>query len=324
MEKEQADGFRLVKTMMMSVVICTYNRSQSLARTLKSLGEISVPSNLQWEVIVVDNNSTDGTRAAIEDFAAESTMPVSYVFEKKQGLAYARNAGIEKANGDVIAFTDDDVLVAANWLKELARTFECYDAAGVGGKILPIWPERRPLWLTRDIEGNIALLDRGEAVARIVNTNHIFGANMAFPKAIFEKVGLFDPFYGRKGKKLYSHEEADLLRRVLESGGTVIYQPRAVVHHIIEPTRVKKAYFRKWQFDDGEFEAARLGEYYHRTMLGVPYYIAPEFGRTCVRLLKEAILVREASSFKSQLKICHLLGFMWGRVKYRLGWKLES
>src|SRR6266576_376499 len=125
--------------MRISLVICTYNRAFSLGRTLESLRQMSVPRDLEWELIVVDNNSTDNTRAVVQKFARTAGLTISYFFEAKQGLCHARNAGVANANGEVIAFTDDDVRVAPQWIRELAATFRQFDCIGVAGKSVPAW-----------------------------------------------------------------------------------------------------------------------------------------------------------------------------------------
>ena len=97
--------------MDISIIICTYNRSESLKRTLQSLKEMSVSDDIEWELLIVDNNSTDNTREAVNDFTKTSGLNCRYVFESKQGLSNARNRGVKEACGEIIAFTDDDVIV---------------------------------------------------------------------------------------------------------------------------------------------------------------------------------------------------------------------
>src|SRR6266540_2548384 len=124
---------------MISAIICTYNRANSLQKTLKSLEDLVVPANLSWELIVVDNNSRDDTRAVVEGFARTARFPVRYVFAGRQGLCHARNTGITVARGEVMAFTDDDVTVDPCWLWHLKRTFDQCDCMGVAGRIVPVW-----------------------------------------------------------------------------------------------------------------------------------------------------------------------------------------
>lgn len=300
-----------------SVIICTYNRSVSLGITLNSLVSMILPENVDLEIIVVDNNSGDGTPEMVSRFIEHGFCTVRYVFEALQGLSHARNAGFAAAQGDIIVFTDDDVVVDQYWLASIIETFRQFDADCVGGKIMPIWPSERPLWLTKEIEGNIAILDYGDA-AMVMDGEKIllYGANVSFSRRILEKVGCFDTSLGRKGDKLYSHEDKELYTRVIHAGGKVIYQPNAVVHHMIGTHRTRKSYFRKWHFDDGEFNGLCLGVYRQRSLLGIPLYALREFLSFCLKFIVNYLTSRTVNNFLHELAICNSLGFMSGRLKF--------
>jgi glucosyl-dolichyl phosphate glucuronosyltransferase len=107
--------------MKITVIMCTYNRCHSVARAMGSVAASTLPNSVKWEVIVVDNNSSDQTRQVIEDFCGWHLGRFRYVFEPKQGLSHARNAGIQEAQGNILAFTDDDVTVQPNWLQKPDR-----------------------------------------------------------------------------------------------------------------------------------------------------------------------------------------------------------
>ena len=105
--------------MQITVILCTYNRCQSLARALNSLAASILPETIEWEVLVVDNNSSDQTKAVVSDFACRHPGRFRYRFEPQQGKSYALNAGIGEARGDILAFMDDDVTVEPVWLQDL-------------------------------------------------------------------------------------------------------------------------------------------------------------------------------------------------------------
>ena len=128
-----------------SVVICTYNRCDLLPPALESVVEQSA-AGVGYEVIVVDNNSTDGTRRVVEAMIARrGHANLRYVFEGEQGLSHARNAGVRAARARVVAFTDDDVRAAPDWVASIKRAFDEHpEAAYVGGKVLPLWGRGRP------------------------------------------------------------------------------------------------------------------------------------------------------------------------------------
>jgi glycosyltransferase involved in cell wall biosynthesis len=142
--------------MNVSVVIGTYNRAHLLEGTLHALALQEAPDSLKWEIVVVDNNSRDTTALAVDAFSKTTAIPVRYVLETRQGLSHARNRGIREARGSVIAFTDDDVLPAADWVAQVHAAIDRWNASGVGGRILPRWEASPPDWLI----GNPRLLDR--------------------------------------------------------------------------------------------------------------------------------------------------------------------
>ncbi|MGA9109397.1 MAG: glycosyltransferase [Smithella sp.] len=301
--------------MKFSVVICTFNRAESLRRTLKSLREVVIPNHLSCEFIIVDNNSNDDTRLVVEEIEKHFELKIKYVFEDKQGISYARNRGIKEARGEIIAFTDDDVIVDKYWIQNIDKAFKEHDdVACIGGKILPIWEIPKPKWLKPDLYGYLALLDYGDFVV-YMDTSKIWSANLAVKSEIFKKYGLFDTNLGRIPKKLYSGEETQFLQRLLTAGEKILYHPLLIVHHYIPANRISKQYMRKWEFDNGEMEGILLKDtkysdimvYHHRT--------------TKIRLLKNVIVSLlkivcfTNDRFNHELRICHVLGFLSGRIK---------
>ena len=142
-----------------SVVISTYNRADVLPHALVSLLQQEAPG-IRYEVVVVDNNSTDSTRPVVESILARGCPNLRYLFEVRQGVAYGRNTGILAAKAPIIAFTDDDVTVAPDWIATLKRTLDEHpEADGVGGRVLPRWSRAVPSWLTREHWAPLALLD---------------------------------------------------------------------------------------------------------------------------------------------------------------------
>src|SRR5580704_11547043 len=129
--------------MRLSVVICTWNRAESLQKTLESIESCRVPDGTDWEVLIVDNNSTDATSVICQSFVQTNPERYRYFLERKQGKSFALNTAIENARGEVIAFTDDDVLVGVDWLSALLSAFEDNDCVGVAGKIVPVWNSQK-------------------------------------------------------------------------------------------------------------------------------------------------------------------------------------
>src|SRR5688572_14570339 len=141
----------------LSVVMSTYNRGELLGDAIRSLLAQHQTITPPFELIVVDNNSTDKTHEIVEGFARIDGR-VRYLFEPRQGLSHARNAAIRDARAPLIAFTDDDVRAEPDWVSAIVRAFDEHrDAAVIGGRVLPVWPGPPPLWLTRDHWAPLAL-----------------------------------------------------------------------------------------------------------------------------------------------------------------------
>ena len=243
--------------MKYSLVIATYNRAADLQETLASLARLQ-PGG-PWEVIVVDNNSTDRTRQIVESAAAAFPAPLRYVFETEQGRSPALNAGIRLAEGDVIVTTDDDVRVEPDWLDRASAAMARLQCDYVGGRVLPIWGSPRPAWLPNRGGKHwavIALLDYGpdpiEFGARVP-----LGVNMAFRRSAFERAGMFDTQTGRRAGTLLGQEVREWCIRARAAGVRGFYAPEMVVQHVIPASRLNKAYFRRWFYWRG-ISRARL------------------------------------------------------------------
>ena len=166
--------------MDISVIICTYNRSGSLRRTLEHIRKMTVSERVNWELLVVDNNSKDDTPAVVESFKKSTNIRCRYIFEINQGLSFARNAGINNATGEIIVFTDDDVLVDNNWINNIYDAFKTHgDVACIGGKILPAWEKSPPKWLKGELLNILALCDLGEE-KKYLSEVKVWGANLSF------------------------------------------------------------------------------------------------------------------------------------------------
>jgi glucosyl-dolichyl phosphate glucuronosyltransferase len=245
-----------------SVILCTYNRSGSLANALESIAACSMPESVQWEVLVVDNNSTDNTRAVTEEFCGRYAGRFRYIFEPRQGLSQARNTGIREARGEIIAFVDDDVTVGPTWLEEITSVFHDGEWSGAGGRILPERGFIPPHWLALD--GPYSLLgalcahyDRGDVSGEMKTPAH--GANMAFRTEMFKKYGGFRTDLGRCSNDLMSNEDTEFGRRLIAGGERLRYVASSVVHHAIHEGRVRKGFFLSWWFSFGRARILEVG-----------------------------------------------------------------
>jgi len=291
-----------------SAVVCTYNRCESLKRTLKSFSEVVSPEGYSWELVLVDNNSKDETKMIAEEFKEGSGLNVKYIFEAKQGLSYARNRGINHSKGEIIAFTDDDVMVDRYWLSNIGRAFEEHDASCVGGKILPIWETPHPQWLRQDLHYMLALLDYGDKPF-YVKSPIVWGANFSVKADIFKKYGGFDTHLGRIPGRLFAGEETEFVRRILNEGEKILYDPDAVVHHYIPSDKISKKYFRKWKYDQGVLRASLLRSSNHKKYLGMPYNPMTYFVKNSLLFLKN-IRYLPQRRFLYELRVISFVGFI--------------
>ena len=289
-----------------SIVLCTYNRSAYLLQTLSSLANMDVPEGLAWEVLVMDNNSSDDTAAAVSAFIEEGHSCFSYHFERRQGKTYALNEGIEKSTGDIIAFTDDDAVVSAQWLRFIADTFRQYDPDCVGGKVLPIWLSPRPTWLTDDLLKVLAILDYGDKSFQFdwrTNKRTLFGVNFAFKRSFFLKNGLFKTQLGSRG------EDQEMFERLGKAGGSAIYNPEIVVSHNVFPERLKKSYFRRWHYAGGLVAGHLMNATSDTLPLGIPRYIVKRSLGSLKGYLAAVIAFDTHSLFLRELELIYYGAF---------------
>ena len=239
-----------------SVVLCTYNRARLLEGAIEALA--GQTPGTPYEVVVVDNASTDDTPAVIEAAVARWPDLVRAVREARQGLSYARNAGIAAATAPIVAFTDDDVRVSADWIGTIARTFaEHPEAVMAGGRVLPRWRGSRPAWLNEKRWAPLGLQDHG-AVPFVTGAGRpacLIGANLAVRAAVFAAHGAFDPAVQRVRDGVGSTEDHAFQERLWRYGLIGRYEPSMVVHEEIDPVRLTSRYHRDWHRGHGRFIA---------------------------------------------------------------------
>ena len=243
------------KSMSVTVVVCTYNRCQALAKALDSIAVQVMPKSVFWDVLIVDNNSSDKTREISEKYCRENPDLFSYIFEPKQGLSQARNTGIQKSRGGIVAFTDDDAVVEPNWLWNLTRALHDGEWAGAGGRIIPVWDGPIPNWLSNeDIEkiGTFGGFDEGPEPVALERPP--YGGNIAFRREAFERYGGFRVDLGRTGGNLQGREDIELANRLFAHGERLRYEPGAVIRHPVTENRMKKSYVLRWFYWDSRSE----------------------------------------------------------------------
>jgi glycosyltransferase involved in cell wall biosynthesis len=236
----------------LSLLICTRNRAAQLAQTLKRVS--AMQSRLKWELIVVDNGSTDRTSAVLSEYAAAFDHPVQMIIEKGQGVSCAKNAGWQSTRSAIVVCIDDDCYPTEDYLDSI---FECFSndpkLGFVGGRILLHDPTDRRITIQESLEP--LTFPSGS----YIQPGFIQGANVAYRRAALTEVGGFDPWFG--GGALYSGEEVELMARISAAGWNGAYDPKPVVyHHHGRKTANDEWRLRRW-YDRGR------GAYYAKCML---------------------------------------------------------
>jgi glycosyltransferase involved in cell wall biosynthesis len=230
----------------LSVAIPTYNRASRLRETLAGIARQDYPPG-HWEVLVIDNNSTDETAAVVAEFAAQSPAP-RYVKELQQGLDYARNRAVAEAKGNVVVFADDDILVAPDWLTELNRPFatdDRHEIAAVGGEVIPVFPDGLPPWVA---EWHSPLAFRADA-GPLPPQHSPMGANLAIRRSVFAQIGPFHTALDRAAGNYFSGGDAEIIRRIRGAGLGVWFAPAAAVRHQMPASRTTFRYASRHAFD---------------------------------------------------------------------------
>jgi glycosyltransferase involved in cell wall biosynthesis len=303
-----------------SVIVCTYNRAGNLPRCLGALARQQGVEAIAWEVVVVDNNSTDGTRTEVERLARELPITIRYAHEPQQGLNYARNTGIRVSSGTYFSYVDDDIEVNPRWLASLYRCFVAHDADAVGGRIHLDPNITLPKWIRDDeTKGFLGFQDYGdEPFAMDGRKRYPYGGNMAFHRRVVERIGTFNPLLGRKGagrkrSELFKGAETDYFHRLADSGPVCIrYEPAAIVYHQVQPFQLQKKYFRTIHSNAGFQRAYYDATEFPHTILGVPRYLYPMLVSNVVEYLKQLLSSGPDVAFRQQMTVGHMVGTMLG------------
>ena len=246
--------------MLITVAICTYNRASSLRRTLDALAAMEVPSDAAWELVIVNNNSTDDTDEVISKY--RDRLPVRAEFERQPGQSNARNHAIGAARGDYILWTDDDVVVEPGWLSAYRDAFCRWPGAAVfGGRIIPRLEPPVPKWIAESIAvlgGPYAARDFGDQVQplSIAEDRLPFGANFAV-RAREQRAFQYNPNLGLTPNRRRLGDETDVITRILEAGGGGYWLPTAIVNHYIGRERQSIRYIANFCEGWAESEAYR-------------------------------------------------------------------
>jgi glucosyl-dolichyl phosphate glucuronosyltransferase len=297
-----------------SVVIATHNRSALLARTLDALAGQRWPSD-RLEIVVADNGSTDDTRAVVDAAAArDRAVRVHYLHVAQPGKSFAVNAALQVTTGDLLLFTDDDVVPEPQWIERMTAALVETGADFAAGRILPRWEAAPPAWMSPALYGVLAVPDNGTARVAIAADGSIMpiGANMALRRAVVDRIGGLRGDLGKLEGTLRTGEDHEFFLRMLQAGYRGVYEPDAVVHHWVPRERLERHYFRRWLYQNGR-DVAKLERAYTPSvarLLGVPRYLWRQAAADALAAIRAALARDERRRFVACVRLLWFAGYL--------------
>lgn len=242
---------------MISIIICTYNREKYIYQCLSKIAKNI--TQYDWEIILVNNNSTDNTQNECFRFVKDySPKHYHYFIETQQGLSYARNKGINEAHGDWLVFLDDDSMVENNYIETLGNFLAQYpEAYAFGGQITPFFEEKAPKWLSKWSMGFVSAINMGTNVRLFSQGKYPIGANMGISRKAINQIGNFNTNLGRTKELLLGGEEKDIFMRIHNLKKPIYYFPNICVNHCIPPKRTTTEFIKNLGYGVGVSERLR-------------------------------------------------------------------
>lgn len=308
--RPRAGASRVGKKTTLTIAIPAHNRARLIGETLASVAALRIPEGMLAECIVVDNNSTDNTMAVAEEFATKAPIATRCLFEPNPGSSHARNRAIQESRGDYILFIDDDAIADPDWAIELVAAMERRKLDAACGMVLPRWTVSPPRWLGPSLYIRLAVHDEKKIAEsppdRLDNIHNYYSVNAGFRRRTFELFGGFRGDLGVVGGNPMSGEDTELFERIMTSGGVVGFAPRARVHHLIPPERMRRAYLRHKAFAFG-FGSAVAGGPTHNHL--------DKLGRNAIRMLWALTRGDLERAVYHELECANFLGYWRGRLQ---------
>jgi len=296
--------------MKLTLSICTHNHLAALKQTLAGLHALSPPQG-SWELLIVNNASPDGTDAwLVQNDWQRLDIDCRVVQENRLGVAHARNRALTEAKGEYVVFLDDDETPESDWLVNLEQVIDLHHPVAIGGRIRALLPNTRPDWLTDELLGFLGELDYGP-VERVLteSSTPIFTGNAVFHRQTVLDAGGFDGNLGRRGNIQSGGEDTELYRRLINLKKTVRWVPQAIIHHRIEPWKLRRTYFLQLHFRQGRMEGARKRGGASRTP---PLYLVMQLARAHGRALMQRINQGAQHSLRQEMNAAYFVGYFLG------------
>ena len=304
--------------MLVSIIVPTRDRQELLPDLLTSLLS-QTADGVDYEIIVVDNGSRDGTDSYLRDVQSRMPGVLRTLVEPRAGVSNARNAGIAASRGQVLAFVDDDVRVRPGWLAAAARVFALEPHVHyVGGPVLPLWQCEPPKWLTREHWSPLAAVDYATDRFEVPTTRAVclISANLFMRRGALDYVGWFNPAFRRC-------QDRELMLRLWAAGFKGIYAPDVAAETLVPAERLTRAYHRRWHATHGTFlarmplrerdinselviEPSTQG----RRFLGVPLFVYRAVVAHVTRYMLSFLTLRRNDAFEHELHARSAVAFM--------------
>jgi glucosyl-dolichyl phosphate glucuronosyltransferase len=242
-----------------SIVICSYNRQDYILEAVESLYRQTV-SKERFEVLVVDNNSIDNTGELVMEYIRRHhDLDLKYLTETRQGASFARNTGAALARGPLLCFMDDDAVAEKDYLQRILEFFDQHpEAAGMGGRIIPRYIPQEPKWMSHFVSSLVGNFDYSPHIKQFAPGKYPLESNMVVRKADFDRIhGFNTDLPGVKGTLRIGGEGKDFFLRLQSGGKSVWYDPKAIVHHVVEVKKLTPHYMYRVASGIGRGERVR-------------------------------------------------------------------
>lgn len=296
--------------MRFSIITCTYNRAEYLRRTVESVCEQTFdPDN--YEILIIDNNSTDNTADLCRSFIAENAHRRIYYFkEVNQGLSYALNRGIKESSGEFLIYIDDDETIRKEHLELLDKyLIGLPDAVLCASPVIPVYEREQPRWMSPFTQRLIGgYFGQGNNVKKLNKNNYPGTGHTIIKRKLYEDFGCYNTNLGRSGSSLMGAEDKDMIYRLINNNIECYYLPEIPVYHHIPEYKLSNDFFQKLTFSIGKSERVRtksVSEQMYRKRL---FDESIKWGASFILCLFYLISLRPAKGFK-------LIQFRWNVTK---------
>ena len=304
-----------------SVLICAYNGETSVEPLLRSILDQSIPGDIAHEIVLVDNNSRDGTVALAERFALENPGRITVLRESQQGKSYALNRGLQEVRGEICCVIDQDELLPPDYLTIVWNTFRQEPSASfIGGRVLPLPQQRLADWITAEHWSPLAICDYGTEAFTIDSRRFVCLLAGAFRTAAMRAAGGYRGPLGIRPGRLGSVEDHDLYQRLVNQGKTGRYIPEILIYHRLSEERFHRNYHRSWHFGHGKYFSDLRSPVFESSsfsVLGVPGHVMRQAVKDLCEMTLQAMKGSREQAFIHELRFRFYLGYVLRR------WKLQ-